>query len=403
MKSHQLAPLVLAAASTCFASAASAQGLSDAKVRIGVMTDLAGIYSESAGQGSVEAARLAIEDFGGKVLGKPIELVAADHQNKADIASSVARTWFDRDGVDVVVDLNNSSVALAVVNLAKERQKVTLNTGAGSTLLTNESCAPTSISYVYDTDALAMGAVRGIAATGGKSWYVIGVDYAFGKSMAASLTAFAGETGGKVVGSVFHPLNTGDFSSYILQAQTSGAQTIALANSNADLINTVKTAQQFGITARQRITPMLMFITDVHAMSLKTAQGMTFADGFYWDRTPESRAWSRRYFERMKKMPTMIQAGAYSAVTHYLKAIAAAGTDEGAAVTAQMKRTPVNDFFAKNGVIRADGRMVHDMYLVSVKKPEESKSPWDYYTVLNTIPGDQAFQPLSKSKCALVK
>lgn len=383
-------------------SPANAQKVSDDKVRIGVLSDLSGLYADTAGKGSVEAARMAIEDFGGKVLGKPIELVAGDHQNKADVGASQVRIWYDRDGVDAVFDVNNSSVAVAVGNLARERNKMLILTGTASVAMTNENCGPTSVHYVYDTYALASGAAQGMSGRGAKSWYVIGTDYAFGKAMAANITEFATASGGKVVGSAFHPLNASDFSSFVLQAQASKADAIALANATSDTVNTIKTARQFGVMKSQAIVPLLMFINDVHALGLQEAQDMTFASGFYWDRTPETRAWSRRYFERMKKMPSMIQAGTYSAVTSYLKAIQAAGTDDGATVFAKMKELPINDFFAKGGRIRADGRMVHDMYLVQVKKPAESQYPWDYYKVMATIPGDKAFQPLSKSKCALV-
>jgi len=268
--------------------------------------------------------------------------------------------------------------------------------------MTNEYCGSTSIHYVYDTYAMANGAVRGVMAQGKKDWYIVGVDYAFGKAMASSVTEFVTEGGGKVLGSVFHPLNASDFSSFMLQAQSSKASAIALANATSDTVNAVKTAQQFGIMKNQLVVPQLMFINDVHALGLELGQGMTFATGFYWDRTPETRTWSRRYFERMKKMPSMIQAGAYSSVMHYLKAIQAAKTDDGATVAAQMKKTPINDFFAQNGKIRVDGRMVHDMYLVQVKKPSESTTPWDYYKIVDTIPGEKAFQPLAKSKCSLV-
>lgn len=384
-------------------SHAAAQKVSDNKVRIGVLSDMSGLYADTAGQGSAEAARMAIEDFGGKILGKPIDLVTGDHQNKADIGASLARSWYDNDGVDVILDVNNSSVAVAVGNLARERSKMMILTGAASVAMTNENCGPTSVHYVYDTYALANGAAMGMSSKGAKSWYVIGTDYAFGKAMAANITEFVGATGGKVLGSAFHPLNASDFSSFLLQAQASKSDAIALANATSDTVNAIKTARQFGITKKQTVVPLLMFINDVHALGLTEAQDMTFTSGFYWDRTPETREWSRRYFERMKKMPSMIQAGTYSAVTTYLKAIQAAGTDDGATVSAKMKELPINDFFAKGGKIRADGRMVHDMYLVQVKKPAESKYPWDYYKVISTIPGDQAFQPLSKSKCSLVK
>lgn len=384
-------------------STASAQNVSDGKVRIGVLSDMTGLYADTAGPGSVEAARMAVEDFGGKVLSMPVDVVAGDHQNKADIGAAVARTWFDRDGVDLIVDMNNSSVAIAVTNLARERNKVLMNTGGGTVALTNEECAPTTIHYTYDTYSLANGVVRGVLAQGKKDWFILAVDYAFGKSMSQNATEFIKEGGGKVVGSVFHPLNTADFSSFILQAQGSNASVITLANATSDAVNAIKTAQQFGVSPKQTIVPQLMFINDVDALGLDLGQDMVFASGFYWDRTPETREWSRRYFKRMKKMPSMIQAGAYSAVTQYLKAVQAAGTDDGPTVVAKLKSTPLNDMFAQNGKVRADGRMVHDMFLVQVKKPAESKEPWDYYKVLTTLPGDDAFQPLSKSKCPLVK
>ena len=395
---HALLGLALAASAL---PSAWAQSL-DGKIKIGVLSDMSGLYADTAGAGSVEAARMAIADFGGQVLGKPIELVTADHQNKADIGATAARGWFDRDGVDAIVDINNSSVAGALINLARERNKVLLMTGTASVGITNEQCSPTGVHYVYDTYAMANGAIKGVMAQGKKDWYVVAVDYAFGKAMANSVNEFVTEGGGKVVGTVYHPLNASDFSSFLLQAQSSKASVIALANATSDTVNSIKTAQQFGISPKQTIVPQLMFINDVHALGLNLGQGMVLATAFYWDRTPETRTWSRRYFEKMKKMPSMIQAGGYSAVMHYLKAVQAAGTDDGAKVAAKMKELPINDFFAQGGKIRADGRMVHDMYLVQIKKPSESKSPWDYYHVLATIPGDQAFQPLSKSKCPLV-
>lgn len=394
---------VLCTLGSLFAAApVQAQKVSDDKVRIGVLTDISGLYSDPAGRGSIEAVRMAIEDFGGQVLGKPIEVVTADHQHKADVGASAARSWFDRDGVDAVFDLNNSSVAIAVANLARERGKVVMLTGTASVALTNEHCSPTSVHYVYDTYAMANGATSGLVKRGAKSWFILAADYAFGKQMVVNATEFVAASGGKVVGTVFHPLNASDFSSFLLQAQASKADAIALANAATDTTNSIKTARQFGIPSSQAVVPLLMFITDVHALGLQEAQGMTFATGFYWDRTPQTRAWSRRYFERMKKMPSMIQAGNYSAATTYLKAIQAAGTDDGPTVAAKMKELPINDFYATNGRVRADGRMVYDMYLVQVKKPTESQYPWDYYKVLSTIPANDAFQPLSKSTCALV-
>lgn len=380
-----------------------ASKVTDDKVRIGVLTDLSGPYSETAGPGSVEGARMAIEDFGGKVLGKPIELVSGDHQNKPDIGVSLARRWYERDGVDAIFDVNNTSIALAINKMVETNGKIIASTGAGSIALTNEGCAHNAFHWVFDTYALANGAAEGMTRKGGKTWYIVGVDYTFGKQMAADATASVGALGGKVLGSTYHPLNASDLSSFLLQAQASKADNIALANAGADAVNSVKTAQQFGIMKNQRVVPMLMLINDVHSIGLKDAQGTMFLEGFYWNRTPATREWSRRYFGKMKKMPSMVHAGTYSAVMHYLKAIQAAGTDDGKVVAAQMRKMPVKDFFAENGKIRDDGRMVHDMYLVQVKTPEESKEPWDYYNVVATIPGDRAFQPLSRSKCSLVK
>ncbi len=393
----------LAASLACVAGGANAQKISDDVVRIGVLSDMSGLYADTAGRGSVESAKMAVEDFGGTVAGKKIEVVWADHQNKADVGATLARTWFDRDGVDLIINLNNTSVAVAVNNLARERNKMVMNTGGASDILTNEHCAPTAIHYTYDSYALANGAAQGILAQGKKEWFILGVDYAFGKAMTANLTEFVQAGGGKIVGSTYHPLNASDFSSFLLQAQSSRAPVIALANATADTVNTIKAANEFGINKKQTIVPSIMFINDIHALGLKLGQGMVFTTGFYWDRNDATRTWARRYFEKMKKMPSMVQAGDYSAVTQYLKAVQAAGTDDGLAVARQLKTMELKDMFAQNGRVREDGRMVHDMFLVEVKKPEESRYPWDYYKVLSTIPGDQAFKPLSKSTCKLVK
>ncbi|WAT85842.1 ABC transporter substrate-binding protein [Delftia acidovorans] len=384
-------------------AAAQAQQISDDVVRIGVLSDMSGLYADTAGRGSVEAAKMAVADFGGQVLGRKIEVVWADHQNKADVGATHARTWFDRDGVDLIVDINNTAVAIAVNNLARERGKMVINTGGASDILTNEHCAPTAIHYTYDSYALANGAVRGILAQGKKDWFILGVDYAFGKAMTANVTDFLKDGGGKLVGTTFHPLNASDFSSFLLQAQASKASVINLANATSDTVNAIKAAHEFGIAPRQTLVPSLLFINDVHALGLRYGQGMVLTTGFYWDRTEATRAWSRRFFEKMKKMPSMIHAGAYSAVTNYLKAVQATKGDDGNAVARQLKQMPIEDFFAQNGKVREDGRMVHDMYLVQIKKPEESRYPWDYYKVLSTIPGDEAFRPLSKSSCKLVK
>ena len=395
----------LAAWALC-AGAAQVQQISDDVVRIGVLSDMSGLYEDTAGRGSLEAAKMAVADFGGQVLGKKIEVVSADHQNKADVGATKAREWFDREGVDLIIDLNNTAVAIAVNNLARERGKMVINTGGASDILTGEHCAPTAIHYTYDSYALANGAVRGILAQGKKDWFIIGVDYAFGKAMTANVEKLLREGGGRLVGTVFHPLNASDFSSFLLQAQASKAEVINLANATSDTVNTVNTvkaAHEFGITSKQTLVPNLMFINDVHALGLRHGQGMVFTTGFYWDRNDATRAWSRRFFDKMKKMPSMSQAGAYSAVTNYLKAVQAAKTDDGQTVARQLKQMPIEDFFAQNGKVREDGRMVHDMFLVQVKRPPESKYPWDYYTILDTIAGDKAFKPLSESQCPLVK
>lgn len=390
-------------ASLGLASAAHAQGVSDNVVKIGVISDTSSAYADIGGKGSVAAAAMAIKDFGGKVLGKPIEMLSVDHQNKADIGATRAREWFDRESVDMVVGLGNTAVHNAVATVAKEKNKVILNTEAGSSTITGENCAANVVHYTYDTYATANSTVKAVTEGGGKTWYIVAVDYAFGQSLSNDISAALDKNGGKIVGTVKHPLNASDLSSFLLTAQASKAQVIALANGVNDTINSIKSARQFGITSTQKVAAMMLFISDVHALGLNTAQGMYATTAFYWDRTPESREWSQKYFKAMNKMPTMAQAGTYSAVMHYLKAVEAAGTDDTAAVMAMMKKMPINDFFAKDGKIREDGRMVHDMYLVQVKKPSESKAPWDYYKVIATIPGDQAFRPLPEGKCPLVK
>lgn len=398
----KMTALALAMAACC-TTGAQAQGISDDVVKIAVLSDMSGPYADTAGRGSLEAARIAVEDFGGSVGGKKIEVVFADHQGKADVGASRARTWFDTDGVDVVVDLNNSAVAMAVYNLAKERNKLVLTSGGASDTLTSEACIPTAIHYTYDTYAMASGVAHAMLEKGKKDWYIMAVDYAFGKAGAETVTNIVSKGGGKIVGRTNFPLNASDFSSFVLQAQESKASVVTLVSAGNDTINAIKSAKQFGLMQKQTVAPQFMFIQDVHSLGLKTAQGLTFATAFYWDRTPESRAWSQKYFKVMNKMPTMAQAGTYSAVMHYLKAVEAAGTDETAAVMTAMKKMPIKDFFSDDGKIREDGRMVHDMYLVQVKKPEESKAPWDYYKIIATIPGDQAFRPLSEGKCPLVK
>jgi branched-chain amino acid transport system substrate-binding protein len=382
---------------------ASAQ-VSDGVVKIGVINDQSGPYADLAGPGSVVAARMAIEDFGGTVLGRPIEVVSANHLNKADVGANIIREWFDTGKVDLALDIVNSSVALAIQHQAKEKNRVVIATAVGSTDFTGKSCVPTSISWLYDSYALANSLVKSAVQGGLDSWFFITVDYAFGLSMQADATRAVESAGGKVVGSVKHPLNTSDFSSYLLQAQASGAKVILFANGGADLINGLKQAGEFGLAKRgQTIVTPLMFLTDVKSLGLEVAQGLRFVTAFYWDRNEETRQWSRRFFDRHKAMPTMVHASIYSSVRHYLEAIKAAKTDEAQAVVAKMRAMPVNDFYVKNGQIREDGRLVHDMYLVEVKKPNESKTPWDFYKVIRTVPGTEAFRSAQESGCPLVK
>jgi len=372
-------------------------------IRIGVLNDQSGPYGDFGGRTSVIAAQMAVEDFGGKVLGKPVEIVAGDHQNKPDIASSIARRWFDVDNVSAVTELTNSAVALAVQKIAADKGKVTLAVGPATTRLTNEDCSPTGFHWAFDTYSQAIGTARAVVAQGGKSWFILAADYAFGHQMATDLANVVKERGGTVLGQVRHPLNTSDFSSFLLQATASKAQIVGLANAGADTINSVKQAAEFRISAGgQKLAGLVVVISDVHALGLPVANGLVFTTAFYWDMNDATRTWSKRFFERTGRMPGMIQAGTYSAVMHYLKAVAAAGSAEGKAVAAKMRDIKVDDFFAK-GFVREDGRMVHDMYLVEVKKPEESKGAWDYYRVLGTIAANDAVQPLSQSKCPLIK
>ncbi len=393
---------VMAAALSLCASSALAQ-ISDGVVKIGVLTDESGVFSALSGAGSVEAARMAIEDFGGKVAGKPILLVDADHQNKTDLGAEIARRWIDSEGVDVIVDVPNSAIVLAVQEIAKEKNRVLLVSAGGTADLTGRACSPVGIHWTWDTYAFAASSAKSIVEQGGDTWFFITADFAFGQAMQRDATRFIEAAGGRVLGSVRHPLGTADFSSFLLQAQSSGAKIVALANGGSDMTNSIKQAAEFGLTkSGRRLAALAAYITDVEAVGLEGAQGLLLTSSFYWDRTPESRAWSKRFFERRHAMPTQTQAGVYSAVTHYLKAVEATGTDEAKAVVAKMKATPIHDFFAENGTIRPDGRMVHDMYLIEVKKPSESHYPWDDYKILKTIPGAQAFRPMNEGGCPLV-
>ena len=383
------------------ATGARAQ-ISDNVVKIGVLNDQSGVYADLGGPGEVTAARMAVEDAGGSVLSKPVEIVVADNQNKADVGVAIARRWFEDENVDMVIGFDNSAVALAVEQLASSHDRIAIASAVGTTAFTGKDCTPTEASWLYDSYALTTSLAKSIVAEGRDTWFFITVDYAFGHSMEADAAAAVKAAGGKVLGSVRHPLNTSDFSSYLLQAQASGAKVVAFANGGGDMINAVKQANEFGLTKNQSIVALLMFISDVHSMGLRSAQGLKFVTGFYWDRDDESRAWSKRFFDRQGRMPTMAQASVYSAVRHYLAAIAAAGTDEAKAVMAKMREMPVNDFYVKGGHLREDGRLVHDMYFGQVKTPSESKGPWDYYKILGVIPGDQAFRPLAEGGCPLV-
>ena len=388
---------------TLVAAAAQAQ-ISDGVVKIGVLTDLSGLYSDVAGPGAVIATKMAVEDFLAKE--KPtfkVEMVSADHQNKGDIAANKAREWFEKDNVDVATELVTTSVGLAVQRIAKDKNKIALISGAASTAITNESCNDVTVHWTYDTYSLANGTAKAVTQGGGKKWFFLTADYAFGHALEKDASEVVKANGGEVLGSVRHPFPGSDFSSFLLKAQSSGAQIIGLANAGGDTINSVKQAAEFGVTPKQQLAGLLMFISDVHSLGLKTTQSMYLTEGFYWNLNDETRAWSNRFFSQHKRMPTMVQAGQYSSVMHYLKAVKAINTDDTAKVMTQMKKTPVNDFFAKNGKIRDDGRMIHDMYLLQVKKPAESKTPWDYYNVKATIPAAEAFQPLSASRCPLIK
>jgi branched-chain amino acid transport system substrate-binding protein len=399
------AVLVLAAVAAIASSAHAQTGISDDVVRIGVLTDMSGQFSHESGEGSVTAVKMAVEDFGGKVLGKPIEVIVADHQNKNEVAIAKAREWYDVGKVDMIANLINSSIALAVTNVAQEKNRIAIVNGSGSSRLTNDSCTPNSIHYAYDTYALAQGTGKALIKQGFDSWYFLTADYAFGQALEADTSNVVKANGGTVVGSIRYPIDTPDHSSFLLQAQASKAKVVAIAGSGTTFINAVKSAKDFGLTdgGKQTIAGLLVWVTDIDSMGLNTAQGLVLTNGFYWDRDEDTRAFSKRFFEKMKRMPHMGDAGDYSSTMHYLNSIKAAGTDEAKTVMAKMRETPVNDFFAKNGRIREDGRFVHDMYVYEVKKPSESKYAWDYYKLRAVVPGDEAFRPLSESKCPLVK
>jgi branched-chain amino acid transport system substrate-binding protein len=388
-----------AAASVAFTSAHAADGNT---VKIGFVTDLSGLYADIDGQGGLEAIKMAIADFGGKVNGKTIELVYADHQNKADIAASRAREWIDRDGVNAIIGGTNSATALSTNQVAGEKKIPYINIGAGADNLTNEQCTPYTVHYAYDTMALAKGTGSAVTKQGGKTWYFLTADYAFGKALEKNTSDVVKANGGQVLGAVRHPLSASDFSSFLLQAQTSKAQVLGLANAGGDTVNSIKAAKEFGITKSMKIAALLIFLSDIHSLGLETTQGLVATDSWYWNKDDKTRAWAKRYFDKMKKMPGSLQAADYSAVTTYLNAVKAAGTTDSDKVMEQLKKAKIDDFYAK-GYIRQDGAMIHDMYLMEVKKPSESKEPWDYYKITATIPGDQAFGTKAESRCAAWK
>jgi branched-chain amino acid transport system substrate-binding protein len=372
-------------------------------VRLGVLTDMSSLYADNGGQGSVVAAQMAVDDFKGLVLGRPIEIVAGDHQNKADIGSAIARRWLENENVEAIVDVPNSAVALAVQGITRDKKKLFLATGAATSRLTGDECSPTGIHWTYDTYALAQGTTRAISRLGAKTWFFLSADYSLGAQLEADSRKVIDAAGGKVVGAVKHPINTPDFSSFLLQAQASKADVIALADAGGDFINAVKQAGEFGVTRGQKLAGLIVFIADIHSLALQSAQGLMLSSAFYWDLNDETRAWSKRFIEKTKKVPTMIHAGTYGAVMHYLKAVEAAGTLDGPAVAAKMRELPVNDFMTRNGKIRPDGRLVRDMYLFRVKSPEESRYKFDYYKLLATIPGEEAFRPMEEGGCPLLK
>ncbi|MHC2624598.1 branched-chain amino acid transport system substrate-binding protein [Bradyrhizobium huanghuaihaiense] len=373
-------------------------------LKIGVLSDFSSVYSDIGGMGNVEATKMAIEDFGGQMFGKPIDMVSADVLNKPDVASTIARKWWETEGVDMIIDLPTSATALAVMELSKQYEKIMIVTDAASSDITGKSCSPYTAHWTYDTYANAHTVGSAIVKNGGDTWFFLTADYVFGHSVERDTGDVVKAAGGKVVGSVKHPLNTADFSSFLLQAQASKAKIIGLANGGGDTINAIKQAGEFGIVAGgQNLAAIVMFISDVHSLGLKLAQGLIITEAYYWDLNDKTRAFGKRFLERVKRMPTMNQAATYSATLHYLKAVQAAGTKDTKTVMAKMRELPVKDAFTDNGTLREDGRMVHSMYLFQVKKPEESKGPWDYYKLLAEVPADQAFRPLKDGGCPLVK
>ncbi len=394
----RLKPLAIALAVAALAVSAHAQE----KVKIGFVTDMSSLYADVEGKGGASAIQMAIDDFGGKVLGQPIELLTADHQNKPDIAASKGREWIDTQGVTMLFGGTNSGTALASAKVAAEKKRVYINNGAGSSALTNEQCTPYTIHYAYDTVALAKGTGSAVVDNGGKTWFFLTADYAFGHALETDTATVVKANGGQVLGTVRHPLNASDFSSFLLQAQSSKAQILGLANAGGDTINSIKAAKEFGITKSMKIAGLLVFLSDIHSLGLKDTEGLLLTTSWYWDLNDDTRKFANRFFEKNKRMPTSVQAADYSATMTYLKAVQAVKTTDADKVMAHMKSTKINDFYA-SGSIRADGRFVHDMYLMQVKSPAESKKPWDYYKMVSKLSGDKVFTTKAESKCALWK
>ncbi|GJH29989.1 ABC transporter substrate-binding protein [Caballeronia novacaledonica] len=397
----RLTTLCFAAANSVALAVGSAQAADEA-VKVGYITDLSGLYADIDGPGGLEAVKMAIADFGGKVNGKPIELVYADHQNKADIAASRAREWFDRDGVDMLLGGTNSAAGLSMSQVAGEKHKVYINVGAGADTLTNEQCTPYSIHYAYDTTALANGTGSAVTKQGGKTWYFLTADTAFGKAVEKATSYVVKANGGQVIGEVRHPVAASDFSSFLLQAQASKAQILGLANAGGDTVNSIKAAKEFGIQKTMKIAALLVFIDNIHSLGLEITQGLVLTDSWYWNKDARTRAWALRYLDKTKRMPSSLQAADYSAITTYLKAVQAVGSTDSDKIMTQLHKQKIDDFYAK-GYIRQDGSMIHDMYLMQVKTPTESKEPWDYYKITATIPGEQAFTTKAQTRCALWK
>ena len=404
MKLTKLTAACALAVTAMFIAATPAQAqISGDVIKIGIITDMAGVYGDIDGMGGVEAIRMAVADMGGTINGKKIEVLYAEHQNKADLAATKAREWFDTQGLDMLIGGTNSGTALAMSKVAAEKKKPFLVVGAASSALTNDQCTPYTVHWAYDTVALAKGTGGAVVKSGGKTWFFLTADYAFGHQLQADTSKVVEANGGKVVGSVRAPLNASDFSSFMLQAQASKAQILGMANAGGDTINTIKAANEFGVTKTMKLAGLLVFINDIHALGLPTTQGMYLTDSWYWNQNAETRAWARRFFEKFKRMPSSVQAGDYSAALQYLKAVKATGSDDADKVLAHMRKTPINDVFAKGGFIRGDGRMVHDMYLMQVKNPNQSTEPWDYYNVVQTIKGEAAWTTKADSKCTLWK